>query len=173
MADIDEPHNFEQFEDEQNNKKEGDQSEQDFLNALKAMSEESEANATGKQLGFDLPEYEDDEEFKPDFTGDIQNPKEQYDLYYTIRRLLMANLPKGAKNQKLRQTVYDEKNLYLRNGVERPLDGSTVGADSRQAYLEFLRIAYSETQAWASRGGAPYDIFIEYYNLNKKMGFRK
>ncbi|RYZ15702.1 MAG: hypothetical protein EOO70_06210 [Myxococcaceae bacterium] len=81
-------------------------------------------------------------------------------------------LPAGEKNKKLRQFVYDEKNLYLRQGIHRPDDGSIVGADSRQSRLQFLREAYAATNAWATRGGSANDIFLEYYDLNKKMRFR-
>jgi hypothetical protein len=154
-------------------KKEGDEQDQEFMDRLKHLSDQAEANAEGRQANFDFPEEgEEDEPFNPAFAGDVQNPKEAYDLYYTIRRLLMQGLPGGRENQALRQMVYDEKNLYLRNGVDRPLDGSKVGADSRQALLSFLREAFTKTQDWARRGGAAYDIFLEYYELNKKMKFR-
>ena len=155
-------------------KKERDEQDSVFLSKLKRMSDEAEANnADGKQRNFDFSEEEsEDEPFKPEFAGDQQNPKESYDLYYAIRRLLMQGLPGGKLNKKLRQTVYDEKNLYLRQGIGRPLDNSTIGADSRMSFLQFLREAYSTTQNWANRGGSPYDIFIEYYNLNKQMRYR-
>jgi hypothetical protein len=84
----------------------------------------------------------------------------------------MKSLPTGPENQKLRQMVYDEKNLFLRQGVDRPTDGSKVGADSRQSRLSFLRESFTVTQDWANRGGTAYDIFLDYYELNKKMRFR-
>jgi hypothetical protein len=149
-----------------------EQQQQDFLERLKRLSDEADANAEGRQSSFDFPEAEEDDEFEPVAGNDLQNPKESYDLYYTIRRILMRGLPTGPDNKDLRQMVYDEKNLFLRSGVDRPLDGSKVGADSRQALLSFLRDAYTKTQDWERRGGSAYDIFLDYYDLNKKMRFR-
>lgn len=154
-------------------KRERDEQERLFQEKLKRMSDEAEADAEAKQTSFDFSEEEsEDEPFKPELAGDLQNPKESYDLYYTIRRLLMQGLPAGEKNKKLRQFVYDEKNLYLRQGIHRPDDGSIVGADSRQSRLQFLREAYAATNTWATRGGSANDIFLEYYDLNKRMRFR-
>ncbi|WP_310391150.1 hypothetical protein [Hymenobacter sp.] len=156
-------------------RREGDEQEQDFMDRLKRLSDEAEANAEGKgkQSSFDFEENgTEDEPFKPEFAGDLQNPKESYDLFYTIRRLLMKSLPAGPDNQKLRQMVYDEKNLFLRQGVDRPTDGSKVGADSRQSLLSFLRESFTVTQDWANHNGTAYDIFLSYYELNKKMRFR-
>lgn len=154
-------------------KKERDEQERLFQEKLKRMSDEAEANAEAKQSSFDFSEEEsEDEPFKPELAGDLQNPKESYDLYYAVRRLLMQGLPTGENNKKLRQFIYDEKNFYLRHGIHRPDDGSTIGADSRQSRLQFLREAYAATNAWAARRGSPYDIFLDYYDLNKKMRFR-
>ena len=156
-----------------NNKQEQDEQERLFQEKLKRMSDEAETSAEAKQTNFDFSEEEgEDEPFRPEFAGDVQNPKESYELYYTIRRLLMQGLPRGEKNKDLRQFVYDEKNLYLRQGIDRPKDGSIVGADSRQSRLQFLREAYVATQNWAARGGSANDIFLEYYDLNKKMRYR-
>lgn len=81
-------------------KKERDEQDSVFLSKLKRMSDEAEANnADGKQRNFDYSEEEsEDEPFKPEFAGDQQNPKESYDLYYAIRRLLMQGLPGGKLN---------------------------------------------------------------------------
>jgi hypothetical protein len=166
------------FDDAQNDpanrerNEEQERQQQEFLDKLNRMSEEAEANAEGKQKSFDFSEYAEDEQFNQEFFSDTQNPEEAYDLYYAIRRILIRNLPVGEKNQKLRQMIYDEKNLFLRSGVHRPLDGTPVGADSRQGFLSMMRDAYVKTQEWERRGGSPYDIFMSYYDLNKNMGYR-
>ena len=150
-----------------------DEQDKLFLDKLKRLSDEAEANADSKQGSFDFSDDEnEDAPFNPEFAGDQQNPKESHELYYEIRRLLMNGLPSGKQNKKLRQTIYDEKNLYLRQGIGRPLDNSPIGADSRMSFLQLLREAYSTTQNWANRGGSPYDIFIDYYTLNKQMHYR-
>ena len=155
------------------------QEELDKLAKLKRLADEADANATGRQLGLGLPDDisspgsgEDEDPFAPELAGDRENPTESYDLYYAIRRLLMRGLPTGIDNQKLRQEIYDEKNLYLRGGIPRPVDGTPVGADSRQAILIRKRKAFAATQTWSDREGSSWDIFWEFYTLNKAEGFR-
>lgn len=155
-------------------KQESDAQELDFLARLKRLSDDAQEEAEGRQGAFAFsPEEEaQDEPFGAEFAGDQHNQKESYDLNYAIRRLLMQGLPRGEENKDLRQMVYDEKNLLLRDGVDRPAGGGTIGADSRQAKPSLARAAYVKTQAWADRGGSAYDIFLEYYDLNKQMRFR-
>lgn len=63
-------------------KKERDEQERLFQEKLKRMSDEAEADAEAKQSSFDFSEEEsEDEPFKPELAGDLQNPKESYDLY--------------------------------------------------------------------------------------------
>ena len=147
---------------------------QDFLDKLKLLSDEAEANASGRQNSFEFDEDADEEvePFKPEFAGDTQNPKESHELFYAIQRLLRKGLPTGDENRFLRNTVHREKKLYLRAGVDEPADGSPIGADSRQAYLQHLRAAYMKTQVWAARAGSAYDAFQLYYDLNKEAGYR-
>ncbi|GAB2796264.1 hypothetical protein HNQ93_004187 [Hymenobacter luteus] len=155
-------------------KQESDAQELDFLARLKQLSDDAQQEAEGRQGAFAFsPEEEvEDEPFGAEFAGDMHNQQESYDLYYAIRRLLMQGLPRGEENKDLRQMVYDEKNLLLRDGVDRPAGGGTIGADSRQGKPSLARSAYEKTQAWANRGGSAYDIFLEYYDLNKQMRFR-
>lgn len=177
MKDEDEmPENqFDGEQDGSSNKERNEEQErqhQEFLDKLRRMSDEAEANAEGKQGAFDFADRDDEEPVSSGIFNDSQNPEEAYDLYYAIRRILMRGLPSGEDNKELRQMVYDEKNLFLRSGVHRPLDGSPVGADSRQGFLSLMRDSYVATQNWGRRGGSPYDIFQDYYDLNKKMGYR-
>ena len=155
-------------------KQDGDTPELDFLARLTRLSDDAQEDAEGRQGAFAFsPEEEaEDKLFGADFAGDLHNQKESYDLNYAIRRLLMQGLPRGAEHKALRQMVYDEKNLLLRDGVDRPVGGGTIGADSRQAKASLARAAYAKTQAWANRGGSAYDIFLDYYDLNKQMRFR-
>ncbi|MCC3160202.1 hypothetical protein LJ737_23400 [Hymenobacter sp. 15J16-1T3B] len=155
-------------------KQESDAQELDFLARLKQLSDDAQQEAEGRQGAFAFtPEEEaEDQLFGAEFAGDMHNQQESYDLYYAIRRLLMQGLPRGEENKNLRQMVYDEKNLLLRDGVDRPAGGGTIGADSRQGKPSLARSAYEKTQAWANRGGSAYDIFLEYYDLNKQMRFR-
>ncbi|MDO7854618.1 hypothetical protein [Hymenobacter convexus] len=165
---------FDENQPHDSEKQESDAQELDFLARLKRLSDDAQEEAEGRQGAFAFsPEEEaQDEPFGAEFAGDQHNQKESYDLNYAIRRLLMQGLPRGEENKDLRQMVYDEKNLLLRDGVDRPAGGGTIGADSRQAKPSLARAAYVKTQAWADRGGSAYDIFLEYYDLNKQMRFR-
>ena len=165
---------FDENKPHDSEKQESDAQELDFLARLKRLSDDAQDEAEGRQGAFAFsPEEEaQDEPFGAEFAGDQHNQKESYDLNYAIRRLLMQGLPRGEENKDLRQMVYDEKNLLLRDGVDRPAGGGTIGADSRQAKPSLARAAYVKTQAWADRGGSAYDIFLDYYDLNKQMRFR-
>lgn len=165
---------FDENQPRDSEKQESDAQELDFLARLKRLSDDAQEEAEGRQGAFAFsPEEEaQDEPFGAEFAGDQHNQKESYDLNYAIRRLLMQGLPRGEENKDLRQMVYDEKNLLLRDGVDRPAGGGTIGADSRQAKPSLARAAYVKTQAWADRGGSAYDIFLDYYDLNKQMRFR-
>jgi hypothetical protein len=110
-----------------------------------------------------------DEDIDPiidfDLISDIANPPKSYRLSYRIRRLLIDNLPKGKENKKLRQYIYDEKNLFLKEGLE-------VGADGRQAYIaNFLEKAFKIVANWILSGATPYDIFIQFRDLNTERGY--
>lgn len=179
MKDTYDLSNEDEFDENQprdSDKQESDAQELDFLARLKRLSDDAQEEAEGRQGAFAFsPEEEaQDEPFGAEFVGDQHNQKESYDLYYAIRRLLMQGLPRGEEEEKkkLRQMVYDEKNLLLRHGVDRPAGGGTIGADSRQGKPSLARVAYEKTQAWADRGGSAYDIFLDYYDLNKQMRFR-
>jgi hypothetical protein len=167
---------FDENQPHDSDKQESDAQELDFLARLKRLSDDAQEEAEGRQgaFAFSPDEEAQAEPFGADFAGDQHNQKESYDLYYAIRRLLMQGLPRGDEEEKrkLRQMVYDEKNLLLRDGVDRSAGGGTIGADSRQGKPSLARIAYEKTQDWASRGGSAYDIFLEYYELNKQMRFR-
>lgn len=168
---------FDENQPHDSEKQESDAQELDFLARLKRLSDDAQQEAEGGRQGafpFSSEEEAQDEPFGAEFAGDQHNQKESYDLYYAIRRLLMQGLPRGDEEEKkkLRQMVYDEKNLLLRDGVDRPVGGGTIGADGRQAKPSLARAAYVKTQAWADRGGSAYDIFLEYYDLNKQMRFR-
>ncbi len=164
---------FDENQPHDSEKQESDAQELDFLARLKRLSDDAQEEAEGRQGAFAFsPEEAQDEPFGAEFAGDQHNQKESYDLNYAIRRLLMQGLPRGEENKDLRQMVYDEKNLLLRDGVDRPAGGGTIGADSRQAKPSLARAAYVKTQAWADRAGSAYDIFLEYYDLNKQMRFR-
>lgn len=77
------------------------------------------------------------------------------------------NLPQGIENKKLREYIYAEKNLFLKEGFE-------TGRDGRQSYIaNFLEVAFKKVTDWVLNGANPYDIFTEFRELNKNRGYLK
>lgn len=146
------------------------------VDLVKNLSKKAQQNTeTGKQLGLGM--ISDEEIAREDFDGeqlleDLQNPPEAYNLFYAIRREMMNNLPRGEDSKKLREFIYEEKNLYLRQGKPH-IPGKPIGADSRQAYLTHLRNALGAVRRWAAADGSPADIFQAFLDLNLAAGYRK
>lgn len=151
-------------------------SKDEILNEIKQLSDR--ANETSShQLGLipneDLGDEDTDTGFDMSKLKDTANPDESYRLYYGMRRLLMDNLPKGKKNKKLRQYVYDEKNLLLNRGIALKEDG-TRGSDGRMTYINpFLSQAFGMVANWIQAGANPFDLYMAFYNANEERGFHK
>jgi hypothetical protein len=146
------------------------------VDLVRSLSKKAQQNKeTGKQLGLGMISEEEIE--REDIDGaqilkDIQDPPEAYDLYYGVRRELMNKLPRGEDFKKLRYFIYEEKNLYLRQGKPH-VPGQPIGADSRQAYLTHLRNALVVVRKWTASAGDPAEIFQAFLDLNIKAGYRK
>ncbi|RZK28079.1 MAG: hypothetical protein EOO61_22555, partial [Hymenobacter sp.] len=108
---------------------------EEIIAEIKQLSER--AQETGSQQLDLIPAELGDEDidlgFDTALLQDTANPEESYRLYYGIRRLLMDNLPPGKPNKKLRQAVYNEKNLFLNRGEDIKPNG-VRGSDGRQTY---------------------------------------
>lgn len=151
-------------------KVEQQQSIEDILNQVKFLSEQA-GLSSNHQL--DLFKNDDLDKEEVDMTidfssiSDTQDPDKSHRLYYGIRRLLLDNLPKGKENKKLREFIYYEKNLFLNRGLE-------TGADSRMSYISnFLEVAFGKVTNWILTGTNPFDIYMDFYNLNEEKGFHK
>ena len=148
----------------------------DFLKQVKAWSDQAEeSQKQGRQLGLGVPD--EDEVSEEDLASVVvqsqQNPDESYRLYYAIRGILMDNLPPGGgDNKKLRQTIYDEKNLYINRGNDLDSEGIR-GSDGRMAYIPHLRASLSIVKKWAKEMGSPFDIFLAFWELNEQLGYHK
>ncbi len=145
------------------------------IEEMRKLVEESNRLSEGKQLSL-LPLAElggEDIGFDISLLKDTADPDTSYRLYYTIRRILMDNLPSGKKNKKLRQMVYDEKNLFLNRGKQINERGIR-GSDGRQAYIPtFLEPTFKTVSQWVVTGGSSFDLFMAFWNLNEAHGFHE
>lgn len=157
-------------------KKDKSLSKSEILDEIKKLAERAKETSS-HQLGLipneDLGDEDIDTGFDIAVLKDTANPDESYRLYYGMRRLLMDNLPKGKKNKKLRQYVYDEKNLFLNRGAAIKEDG-TRGSDGRMTYINpFLSEAFGLVANWIQSGANAFDIYMAFYNVNEERGYHK
>lgn len=119
-------------------------------------------------LGISSIDEDIDSGFDVDQLKDVAEPEESYRYYYGIRSLLIANLPKGPEYKKMRQYIYDEKNLFLNRGKDIGVNG-VRGSDGRMTYIQpFLKQAFSEVIKWIESGANPYDIYDAFRLLNQE-----
>lgn len=96
---------------------------------------------------------------------DMQNPDYAHNLTYKqINPLKKAFIPKGKDGQEVR----DEINLFLKEGKRR-------GRDSRQAYIHIMVEAVNTFKHWVNEFGGKQipELYNRFYDINKKLGFRK
>lgn len=145
----------------------------DEIRSLAKRADETSSQQMDLFLGQVLGDEDIDIGF--DFSGltDTANPDKSHKIFYGIRRLLIDYLPKGEENKKLRQKIYDEKNLFLNRGIEKGANGIR-GSDGRMAYIEqFLVEAFKVVADWVSKGANAYDIWFAFWDLNEQRGYHK
>ncbi|GAB4047838.1 hypothetical protein [Spirosoma litoris] len=158
-----------------NERKDDEKSQDKRLEEIKKLLDQAKQNPEGKQ-GSLFPDEElgsEDVGFDASILSDTADPDKSYALYYSMRKMLMDNLPSGKKNKKLRQTVYDEKNLFLNRGKALDARGKR-GSDGRMSFIStFMEPAFNAVADWVKTGGSPFDAFMAFYDLNEAYGFHK
>lgn len=152
------------------------QSKEDIFNEIKKLSKRAN-ETTSHQMDIFLDQNLGDEDIDVGFDSsifkDTANPDKSHKLYYGIQRLLRDYLPKGIDNKKLRQFVYDEKNLFLNRGIEKNEFG-VRGSDSRMTYINnFLEIGFNTVAKWIASGANSFDIYSDFWQLNEDRGYHK
>ncbi|WKK86368.2 hypothetical protein QYS48_05225 [Marivirga arenosa] len=123
------------------------------------------------QLGMHTRDFSFLDGVEEKFAKDLQNPDESYRLYYSIRRLLMEYLPKGKENEKARELVYEQKNIFLNRGKAKGPDGYR-GSDGRQAYISSdLVVALEIVKDWIKSGANSFDIYNQFNEKNIELGY--
>lgn len=151
-------------------------SEEEKAEEVKKLSEQS--NQTNfRQLDLSASITLGDEDVDTGFDvkrlSDTADPDTSHRIYYTIRRLMVDNLPKGKENKKLRQYIYDEKSLFLNRGQEKD-EWGIRGSDERMAYIEnFLSTALDTVYNWIKAGANPFDLYQAFHDLNEERGYHQ
>ena len=147
-------------------------SEAEIIEEIRRLSERA-SKTTAKQL--DIAGDDDiDPALSADIFKDTADPDKSHRLYYGIQRLLREHLPGGHSNKKLRQYIYNEKNLFLNRGIEVNQNTGTRGSDSRMTFISgFLEVAFNETGKWIAEGAIPFNIFQAFWDLNESRGYHK
>lgn len=151
-------------------KNKANKTREEIFEEIKQLSEKAN-QADGLQIPLlpDLPK-QGLGGFDLSFLNDTADPEKSHRLYYGMRRLMMDNLPKGKDNKKLRQFVYDEKNLFLNRGKELDKDGIR-GSDGRMTFATFLEIAFQISAEWIKQEANPIVLWQMFYDENEKFGF--
>lgn len=145
------------------------------LEEIKKLVDQAKKNTEGKQgsLFSDEELGKEDIEFDASILSDTADPDKSYALYYSMRKMLMDNLPSGKKNKKLRQMIYDEKNLFLNRGKALDARGKR-GSDGRMSFIAtFMEPAFNVIADWVKTGGSSFDAYMAFYDLNETYGFHK
>ncbi|GEM_PF-1135118 len=164
--------------EEDNNRDERDQKKKDRderLEEIKKLIDQAKKNTEGKQgsLFSDEDLGKEDVGFDASILSDTADPDKSYALYYSMRKMLMDNLPSGKKNKKLRQMIYDEKNLFLNRGKALDSRGKR-GSDGRMSFIAtFMEPAFNSVADWVKTGGSSFDAYMAFYDLNEAYGFHK
>jgi hypothetical protein len=137
---------------------------------LKILAKADEVK--GEQLMLtDEGEFISKKELKEFALGNIENPEKKYDVYYKgIQKLLLKHLPKGPKNKKARNYIYEEKNTYLTRG-KRISDAGIRGADGRMGYISDAEEVLKIVMDWIISNGTMIDLFNKFRDINEKKGY--
>lgn len=106
------------------------------------------------------------DELKRILTGDVDDPKTKYEIYYKgIQKTLKEELPRGSKYEELRKELREEINTFLAGG-KRKING-VRGADSRMGYLPTMEKAFDIIFEWRGNVGTLTELLIKFKELNK------
>jgi len=127
----------------------------------------------GEQLSIDgKGRFKSEKELKEYAVGRIDDPDKKHEIYYKgIQKLLIENLPKGSSFKKLRNIIYDEKNLLINRGKKKNEKGIR-GSDGRMAYIDDLEIALNIVMKWVWGKGTPVDIYKKLFDKNLELNYR-
>lgn len=153
--------------------KKANKTKEEIFAEIKRLSEQAEQNTAHQVDMFQTLGDEDiDKTFDINVLNDTADPSKAHKLYYNIQRVLIDNLPNGAEHKKLRQKIYDEKNLFLNRGYDKDAFGIR-GSDGRQTYINLLQQAFAVVFNWVASGGNSFDIYQEFWQLNEDKGYHK
>jgi hypothetical protein len=140
------------------------------LATLEKLIEEADQQGERRQKIYDNVEKESKKTFTdiPLTTPsslDLQNPAYAHNLIYKqLNPLKRAFIPKGKDGQEIRNEI----NLFLKEGYK-------IGRHSNQAYIHLMIEAVNTFKQWVNEFGGKQiaELFNRFYDINKRLGFRK
>lgn len=138
------------------------------LEEIKKIAEKAD-KTKGYKLDFKDQDVSEDD-FPMEYLNYTHDPDKSHKLYYTMRAILVENLPKGPENKKLREFIYEEKNIFLNRG--KKLDENGIrGSDGRMAHApSHINIAFNAVVEWVAEGSGSWEIYLKFNDLNEKYG---
>lgn len=127
------------------------------------------------QLGLGLESDEPDPIDYDDLDAidDTQDPDESTALSVLIKQTVVKNLPRGERWKKLRETIYEEQNIYLRRGRKKSeKKRGAIGANSQITYTRMQKRMHDVVRRWVENGAKPIDLFYDLVDLNRQAGYR-
>ncbi len=167
-------------DDEPNDESQADQSAGPITPDVEAdmkrwQAEWEEAKATGGQLGLGLESDQPDPIDYDDLDAidDTQDPDESTALSVLVKQTVVKNLPRGERWKKLRDTIYEEQNIYLRRGRKKSEKKSgSIGANSQITYTRMQKRMQDVVRRWVENGASPIELYYALVDLNREAGYR-
>jgi hypothetical protein len=156
---------------DKNIKKQENLSESD-IERLELLRQANEKR--GKQLTIDLETggLNEIDELKQMLGKVFESPDEKYNIYYKgIRNTLMTYLPKGKEFEKVREIIYDEKNIFLSLGKKKSDNDGIRGGDGRMTFQPKMNEMLDVIIKWVSESQNPFVLYTMLYNLNDELGY--
>jgi hypothetical protein len=101
----------------------------------------------------------------------IDDPVKKHSLYYNgLNKLLIRSLPKGKQNKKIRDIIYEEKNILINRGAKKNYKGIR-GSDGRMSHIEDLENAIKIMALWLAKKGSLPDLYQAFWNKNEELGY--
>lgn len=142
---------------------------EDIKRLAKLADENSSKTIPLELSGSDETGFEEREDFS--ILKDLQNPEVSYKLYYGIRSLLISNLPPQQQYKKLRDYIYELKNVFLNRGKRKDATGRRK-SDGRQAYISAdLTVLFELVANWVKTGANSMELIYALERLNEERGY--
>lgn len=121
----------------------------------------------------ELGELTSEKEIRDYALGSAENPEKKYTIYYQgINKLLKRALLPGKESKKIRDLIYEEKNIYLTRGKFKNELGIR-GGDGRMGYLKDSQDVFKAMVKCVRSNSSMVEIYQLLVDMNIKKGYKK